>query len=191
MFAEDSTIRKTIEIVMAGAASGAALTDDQRIAMYLAGYNAGVLKLETTGNMLTYDPGNYITPDGMMYLPIALPYVGTQWMEAQLVPAYAAGGLYGGGLALVGEDGPELINFTRPGQVYTAGQTASMLNNDEMVAELRALRREVADLRHEARATASHTSKTARLIERAMPDGDALATRVMTDLDAPVTPVPM
>jgi hypothetical protein len=93
------------------------------------------------------------------------------------IPGYASGGAYAGGLALVGEQGPELINFNQPGRVYTAEQTASMLNNDEMVAELRALRREVLDLRHEARATAGHTSKTARLLERAMPDGDALATR--------------
>ena len=32
----------------------------------------------------------------------------------------------------------------------------------------------------EAQATAGHTSKTARLLDRAMPDGDALATRATT-----------
>ncbi|MDO4920925.1 MAG: tape measure protein [Phascolarctobacterium sp.] len=33
------------------------------------------------------------------------------------------------GLTLVGEEGPELVNFTRPGMVYTAGETASILSS--------------------------------------------------------------
>lgn len=51
-------------------------------------------------------------------------------------------------------------------------------DNAALLAELRALREEVAMLRAEARATASNTGKTARMLDRAMPDGDALATRV-------------
>ncbi|MFI3137458.1 MAG: hypothetical protein QX197_11860, partial [Methylococcaceae bacterium] len=43
------------------------------------------------------------------------------------IPAYVDGGDYAGGLALVGERGPELINFNQPGQVYTAPQTRSIL----------------------------------------------------------------
>lgn len=39
------------------------------------------------------------------------------------------------------------------------------------------LTQEVIGLRAEAQATAGHTSRTARLLDRAMPDGDALATR--------------
>lgn len=50
-------------------------------------------------------------------------------------------------------------------------------NSIELIAEIRALRSEVAGLRAEAQATAGHTSRTARLLDRAMPDGDALATR--------------
>ena len=42
---------------------------------------------------------------------------------------YARGGFYPGGLALVGEEGPEFINFHRPGQVYTADQTQDILHN--------------------------------------------------------------
>jgi hypothetical protein len=40
---------------------------------------------------------------------------------------YAKGGYATPGMALVGEQGPELINFAQPGQVYTAGQTQSIL----------------------------------------------------------------
>jgi hypothetical protein len=41
--------------------------------------------------------------------------------------AFARGGYYPGGLALVGEEGPEIINFKNPGQVYTAAQTQGLL----------------------------------------------------------------
>jgi len=53
-------------------------------------------------------------------------------------------------------------------------------NNAALLAELKALRAEVVQLRAETRATAQHTGKTARLLDRAMPDGDALTTRPAT-----------
>ncbi|WNM27556.1 phage tail tape measure protein [Demequina capsici] len=43
------------------------------------------------------------------------------------IPEYAKGGLAGTGWAVVGEQGPELVNFDKPGRVYTAGQTATAL----------------------------------------------------------------
>jgi phage-related minor tail protein len=49
-------------------------------------------------------------------------------------------------------------------------------NSDALLGELRALREEVRGLRSEAQATASHTNKTARLLDRAMPSGTAIAT---------------
>jgi len=64
------------------------------------------------------------------------------------IRAFAAGGAYPGGMALVGEQGPELINFNRPGQVYTAGQTAAMLGSDKETADLlKALLAELRSLR--------------------------------------------
>lgn len=59
------------------------------------------------------------------------------------VPRHADGGRYAGGLALVGERGPELINFDSPGHVYTAVQTRDMMrggDNAELIDELRELR---------------------------------------------------
>ena len=41
---------------------------------------------------------------------------------------YAAGGSYPGGLALVGEKGPELINFNRGGHVFTAAETKKIVS---------------------------------------------------------------
>ena len=65
---------------------------------------------------------------------------------------FASGGV-ASGWSIVGEQGPELINFTEPARVYTADQTRGMLSgsaaNDSMVYELRALRAESAALRKE------------------------------------------
>jgi hypothetical protein len=95
------------------------------------------------------------------------------------VPGFANGGLHSGGLRIVGENGPEL-EATGPARYWTAAQTSALVNGGtgsaDVVAELRALRADVSDLRAEARATASHTAKTARLIDRAMPDGQSIQT---------------
>ena len=96
------------------------------------------------------------------------------------VPGYASGGDFAGGLRLVGEHGPE-IEATGPARIWNASETRAMLGGGEMTAEIRALRAELAALRAESsaenRAIASSSGKTARLLERAMPDGDAIATR--------------
>lgn len=47
---------------------------------------------------------------------------------ANLIPHLATGTSgFGGGMALVGEQGPELVNLPRGAEVYTAGQTKDML----------------------------------------------------------------
>lgn len=48
------------------------------------------------------------------------------------IPAFASGGNYAGGLALVGERGPEVIDFSRPGYVYNARETAGMLSGADL-----------------------------------------------------------
>jgi hypothetical protein len=53
---------------------------------------------------------------------------------------------------MVGERGAELVNFDNPARVYTAAQTREALSggdNGELLAEIRALRAEVAALRTE------------------------------------------
>lgn len=72
--------------------------------------------------------------------------------------AFAAGG-YASGLALVGEYGPEVVDFATPGRVYTADQTAGMFRapssgnqQQAVVAELQAVRQELAQLRKDQQA---------------------------------------
>lgn len=70
---------------------------------------------------------------------------------------YAKGGLASAGLAMVGEEGPELVDFATPGRVYTAEETRGMFTPvasttqtfKQMVAELQDLREEVTQLRKE------------------------------------------
>jgi hypothetical protein len=109
-------------------------------------------------------------------------------LRGESVPAFATGGSFGGGLRLVGENGPEL-EVTGPSRIYSASQTAAMLGgggSGAMVAELRALRAELRALRAESQATAGHTAKTARHLDRMSADG----LLVRTDSDTPLATVP-
>lgn len=47
------------------------------------------------------------------------------------IKGYAKGGRAPKGWAIVGEEGPELVNFTHPGRVYTAAETQAMLSGGE------------------------------------------------------------
>lgn len=99
------------------------------------------------------------------------------------VKAFASGGLYPGGLALVGEQGPELINFSNPGMVYTAAQSANLMNSDKssFIEAVVALTAEVQMLRAETRAVVSNTSKTARILDDVTEDGTSLRTNIVTE----------
>ena len=66
------------------------------------------------------------------------------------IPGHAAGGI-AQGVSLVGERGPELVDFQNPGRVYPASQTNMLGDNTGLVNELKALRDEVAKLREDQR----------------------------------------
>jgi phage-related tail protein len=100
------------------------------------------------------------------------------------ISAYASGGSYGGGMALVGEQGPELIDFNTGGQVYNASQSANIIGG-EVAGEIRALREEVSLLRYEARSTAISSAKIARLQD----NWDVRGLTVKTDIDQPLDTV--
>lgn len=75
----------------------------------------------------------------------------TQWYPTTKVQYtyYARGGVYPGGLAVMGEEGPELVDSS-PGYVYTAQETREILqrvkssgDNAEAVAELKGMNAEL------------------------------------------------
>lgn len=50
------------------------------------------------------------------------------WLGAMPMLGFASGGNYPGGYAVVGENGPEIINFNRGGYVYDAGETRELVS---------------------------------------------------------------
>lgn len=105
-------------------------------------------------------------------------------LSGQAIPAFATGGSYAGGLALVGERGPEVINFDQPGQVYNAAQTRGMFAGGNNMARLEALverqGKQLEAMSYELRAIAGSTNKTARSLDQALGEGDgALAVKVI------------
>lgn len=98
-----------------------------------------------------------------------------------VIPPFAAGGLYQGGLALVGEKGPELINFNSPGMITNASSTASMLNGGSGLQDLVIrLNDNIEGLRHEVRADVSHNANTSKLLTRLVQDGETLSVSFLT-----------
>lgn len=99
--------------------------------------------------------------------------------SVKAVRGYATGGMHLGGLRIVGEQGPEL-EATGPARIWNAGQTAAFLGGGSaaLAAELKALREENRNMRAELQAIAQHTNGTRKLLERAMPNGSALAVVV-------------
>ncbi|MDP3650907.1 MAG: hypothetical protein Q8R67_04405, partial [Rhodoferax sp.] len=101
-------------------------------------------------------------------------------LTGQSIPAFEAGGHYLGGLALVGERGPELINFNQPGQIYNASQTRGMFAGggqggntarlealvERQAQQLEAITRELIALRREAAETSGNTSKMVKQADR-------------------------
>lgn len=93
------------------------------------------------------------------------------------IPAYASGGNHSGGLAVVGENGAELVNLP-PSTIHTNSNSRNMLSeaNRELVQELISLRSEVTYLRAEVRAGVVTSSKTTKILERVTRNDDVVYT---------------
>lgn len=85
------------------------------------------------------------------------------WLRKQNYPAFAQGGLHRGGPAHIAEDAPELV---APSRIYNPAKTRAMLDNREVVAELRALRKELEDVTTFTRKTAESTTRTSNDMKR-------------------------
>jgi hypothetical protein len=106
---------------------------------------------------------------GDLYKPLAV-LAGTSGMGYE-VPAYSTGGIHSGGLALVGERGPELVQMG-PARVINAQDTKAIMAADSgMVAEMRSMLAEM-------RSMAYYTKRTSDLLLRVTRDGESLVTTV-------------
>ena len=93
------------------------------------------------------------------------------------IPAFRNGGL-ASGISMVGEAGPEIVDFRTPGRVYSNNASNDMFNNKELVAEIKALRQEVVQLRKEQK------EQTGHLINSNYDANGQVATAVKNTADA-------
>jgi len=106
------------------------------------------------------------------------------------IPGFASGGDHSGGWRIVGENGPEL-EATGPSRIFNASQTNELMGrlmqptsgSDALVAEVRALRAEVAALREansaENRAIAGGAQAAAEHLDAAINGDKPLAMKVI------------
>ena len=81
-----------------------------------------------------------------------------------------------GGYRIVGEQGPEL-EATGPSRIYNNQQTKNIFNNDELIAEIRELRKEVAALRVQSGNTEYNTRKTNETFQQVTLGGQYMLTK--------------
>ena len=106
------------------------------------------------------------------------------------IKAFAGGGLALRGWAVVGEEGPELVNFSQPGRVYTAADTAALFRSATPRAtavesggsreEARALRQEVYELRRDMNILLNEVAKYGRRVSDLVElwDAEGVPTKV-------------
>lgn len=94
---------------------------------------------------------------------------------ASTAPRFAVGGVHAGGVRIVGENGPEL-EITGPSRIVSNSATRSLLDNSGVIAEIRALRSEVAALRTLNKSAADSNKKIETILRTCTQDGDSLRT---------------
>lgn len=133
-------------------------------------YPAGQGGYQLVGNTLYFPGGGTHSVAGSNGANLLIDAYGlVPGPNGTMIRTRAAGGYTPPGMTLVGEEGPELVNFEKPGMVYTATQTASMVAGAGVAEELRQLRSEN---QAQARAMVQLQSRMTRLLERW--DGDGL-----------------
>lgn len=100
------------------------------------------------------------------------------------IPGYASGGLFGGGLRIVGENGPEL-EATGPSRIWSSNQTAELLarasspagNSAALVEAVRDLKSENARQRSVIEDMAKDMAAMARILKGVSPSETFIKTR--------------
>ncbi|MFG6586070.1 hypothetical protein [Sulfitobacter sp. MOLA879] len=91
-----------------------------------------------------------------------------------VIPQFARGGLHSGGWRLVGERGPEL-EYTGPSQIVSHDRSRSLMDNSELVAEMRQMRADMARLVSQAQQSATYIKRTSDATEYLANDSKASA----------------
>jgi hypothetical protein len=122
----------------------------------------------------------------------AISAIQTSLNQKNKIPAFASGGYHDGGIRIVGENGPEL-EFTGPSMIYSNPDTMDLLSgltptlnmtpifniesgesddsNEELVAELKAIRAELAEMKAINKQNMLQNTKTANKLQKFDTDG--------------------
>ena len=84
----------------------------------------------------------------------------TNYMLQYESPGGAASGGIRSGLTLVGEQGPEIVDFKTPSRVYSNPASNDLLSNADLIAEIRNLHKEIAQLRKDQREQTGYLIKS-------------------------------
>lgn len=107
-----------------------------------------------------------------------------QWAQAGLPPGgnlhyYAAGGDFGSGWARVGEQGPEIVKFGAPGRVFSNAQSRALVDNSDLIAEVKTLARKMENMRAASEETAKNTRAIESFFRTISEDGNSINTKAV------------
>jgi hypothetical protein len=127
------------------------------------------------GNTLYFPGGGSHSVSGSNAAQTLIETYGLMQTPSGLVRTRAMGGFTPPGMTLVGEEGPELVNFRSPGMVYSNAQSRNLMGG-ETATEIRQLREEN---RAQSRAMVALQARMTRVIEQW--NGDGLPEERMVD----------
>jgi hypothetical protein len=95
-----------------------------------------------------------------------------EYAKIKAVRGYASGGYHEGGWRMVGENGPELEK-TGASKIFSNQQSKSLVDNSELVAEVKALREEI---RAGQAVIANNTKATTKILRDVTQNGTSIST---------------
>ncbi len=167
------SVRDAIANLGTAVAVQQAVQASQQIAASDAALSAGA----TSGSYTTtemYDPTTGITT------------VTSGGWSADRIPGFATGGQHDGGWRIVGENGPEL-EYTGPSRIFSNPQSQSLLDNGDLVAEIKELRAVIArqaevlnQIKQSTANTATNTQKTADVLDNNTAGGGPMLVKAVS-----------
>ncbi|AHD02953.1 phage tail tape measure protein [Leisingera methylohalidivorans] len=98
------------------------------------------------------------------------------------IPKFARGTNFApGGRALVGEEGPEIVDLPRGSTVHPYSQSRAMLDNGDVVRELRELRKEVSELRKDKHRADFQKIRETKEIKRLAQKQDVVGVKIQEE----------
>lgn len=109
------------------------------------------------------------------YGPVVDPNTGFEYYvpdpNAWNIPQFAKGGVHSGGLAMVGENGPEIINTAGAARIHNNSQTQQMLGNAANDELLEAMVEELTELRYLVATDVKYNRRASEILDQYRSNG--------------------